>query len=101
MDPFQLRVQMGDVPLYWALLLPALYAGGARYVFQVASPINWSYVLIPPTRTTSLTSGLLWQDTVGMLLCDRAWHYDINGPKYLDCAWAVKFASGSPLDTLH
>ena len=86
MDPFQLRVLMGDVPLFCALLLPALRAGGARYVFQVASPINWSYVLIPPPRITSLTSRLLWQDTVGMVLCDRAWHYDINGPKYLDCA---------------
>ena len=30
-----------------------------------------------------------------MLLCDRAQHHDINGPKYLDCALAVKFASGS------
>ena len=38
MDPFQLRVLMGDVPLFWALLLPALFAGGARYVLQVASP---------------------------------------------------------------
>ena len=86
MDPFQLRILMGDVPLFWALLLPALYAGNARYVLQVASPLNWSDVLIPPPRTTSLTSGPLWQDTVGMLLCDRAWPYDINGPKYLDCA---------------
>ena len=40
MDPFQLRVLMDDVPLFWTLPLPALYAGGALYVFQVASPVN-------------------------------------------------------------
>ena len=61
----------------------------------MASPINWSHVLIPPPRTFSLTRGLLWRDTVGMLLRDTAWHHDINRPKYLDSAGAVKFASGS------
>ena len=59
MDPFQLRVLMGDVPLFWTVLRPSPHASGARYVFHVAGPINGSYVLILPPRTTSLTARLL------------------------------------------
>ena len=70
----------------WALLRPSPREGGARYVFHVAGPINRSYVLIPPPRTTSLKAGLLQRDTVGILLCDWAWHYDINGSQFLESA---------------
>ena len=84
----QLKVRMGDVPLFRAPLRPSPHPGRTPYAFHVAGPINWSYVLIPILRATSPTAGLLWQDTVGILLCDRAWHYDINWPRNLDGAGA-------------
>ena len=59
MDPFQLRVLMGDVPLFWAVLRPSPHEGGARYVFHVTGPLNRSYLLNPPPRATSLTARLL------------------------------------------